>query len=74
MRLLADNSIDVAVQGTLYERTSEDNDDLDGTGGTTFQVGIDQTRAATLRVTNTDEDDDDEGLLTISVKNIRNDN
>ncbi|WP_406694603.1 carboxypeptidase-like regulatory domain-containing protein [Singulisphaera sp. Ch08] len=74
VRLLVNNAIDVQVQGTLYEGTSEDTDDLDGTGGTTFQVGVGQTAGATLTITNTDEDDDDAGVLSISVKNVRNDN
>jgi hypothetical protein len=68
------NTIDVQVQGTLYEGTSEDTDDLDGTGGTTFQAAIGQTTGATLTITNTDEDDDDAGVLSISVKNVRNNN
>lgn len=74
VRLLVNNTIDVQVQGTLYEGTSEDTSDLDGTGGLTFQVGVGQTSGATLTITNTDEDDDDAGVLSISVKNVRNNN
>ncbi|MNO31711.1 hypothetical protein D3C76_216870 [compost metagenome] len=74
VRLLLNNTIDVQVQGTLYEGTSEDNNDLDGQGGLTFQVGVGSTTGATLTITNTDEDDDDAGILTISVKNVRNNN
>lgn len=60
--------------GRDYEGTSEDNDDLDGQGGLTFQIGVGQTSGATLTITNTDEDDDDAGVLTISLKNVRNTN
>lgn len=74
VRLLVNNTIDVAVQGTLYEGTSEDTDDLDGQGGLTFQVPIGQTTGATLHITNTDEDAGDEGVFSISVKNVRNNN
>jgi hypothetical protein len=74
VRLLVNNTIDVQVQGTLYEGTSEDTKDLDGQGGLTFQAGIGQTSGATLTITNTDEDDDDAGVLSISVKNVRNNN
>jgi len=74
VRLLVNNTIDVQVQGTLYEGTSEDTSDLDGQGGLTFQVGVGQTSGATLTITNTDEDDDDAGVLSISVKNVRNNN
>ncbi|SDG52959.1 hypothetical protein SAMN04488542_15411 [Fontibacillus panacisegetis] len=74
VRLLLNNTIDVQVQGTLYEGTSEDNNDLDGQGGLTFQVGVGNTTGATLTITNTDEEDDDAGILTISVKNVRNNN
>ena len=74
VRLLVNNAIDVQVQGTLFEGTSEDTDDLDGTGGLTFQVAMGGTGGSTLTITNTDEDDDDAGVLSISVKNVRNDN
>ncbi|MOA47068.1 hypothetical protein D3C78_1696660 [compost metagenome] len=74
VRLLLNNTIDVQVQGTLFEGTSEDNNDLDGQGGLSFQVGVGNTTGATLTITNTDEDDDDAGILTISVKNVRNNN
>ncbi|MFZ5762210.1 MAG: carboxypeptidase regulatory-like domain-containing protein [Thermodesulfobacteriota bacterium] len=74
VRLLVNNTIDVAVQGTLYEGTSEDTDDLDGTGGLTFQCGVGNTAGATLTITNTDEDCEDAGILSISVKNVRNSN
>jgi hypothetical protein len=37
VRLLIDNTIDVAVEGKLYEGTSEDTDDLDGQGGSHFK-------------------------------------
>lgn len=74
VRLLVNNTIDVQLQGTLYEGTSEDTDDLDGQGGVTFQTGVGQTAGATLTMTNTDEDDDDAGVLSISVKNVRNNN
>ena len=73
VRLLVNNTIDVQVQGTLYEGTSEDTSDLDGQGGLTFQAGVGQTSGATLTITNTDEDDD-AGVLSISVKNVRNNN
>ncbi len=72
VRLLVNNTIDVEVQGLLYEGTSEDTTDLDGTGSTTFQVGVGATAGATLTITNTQEDDADEGQLSISVKNVRN--
>ncbi|MCX5863614.1 MAG: carboxypeptidase-like regulatory domain-containing protein [Deltaproteobacteria bacterium] len=74
VRLLVNNTIDVAVQGTLYEGTSEDTDDLDGTGGLTFQSPVGNTAGATLTITNTDEGDPDAGVLSISVKNVRNNN
>jgi len=74
VRLLVNNTIDVQVQGTLYEGTSEDTSDLDGQGDLTFHAGVGQTSGATLTITNTDEDDDDAGVLTISVKNVRNNN
>jgi hypothetical protein len=74
VRLLVNNTIDVQVQGTLYEGTSESTDDVDGTGSLTFQAAMGQTSAATLTITNTDEDDDDAGTLSVSVKNVRNDN
>jgi hypothetical protein len=54
--------------------TSEDTDDLDGTGGLTCQVAMGGTGGSTLTITNTDEDDDDAGVLSISVKNVHNDN
>jgi len=72
VRLLVNNTVDVDVHGLLYEGTSEDTTDLDGTGSTTFQVPLEATRGATLTITNTQEDDDDEGQLAISVKNVRN--
>lgn len=72
VRLLVNNTIDVQLQGTLYEGTSEDTSDLDGQGGTTFLVGVDATAGATITITNTDEDADDAGVLSISVKNRRN--
>lgn len=72
VRLLVNNTIDVEVQGLLYEGTSEDTTDLDGTGSTTFQVGVGNTAGLTLTMTNTDEDAGDEGQLSISVKNVRN--
>ena len=75
VRLLVNNTIDVQVQGTLYEGTGEDTDDLDGTGGVTmFQAAVDQTAGTALTITNTDENDDDAGVLTMSVKNVRNNN
>lgn len=74
VRLLVNNTIDVAVQGTLYEGTSEDTNDLDGTGGLTFQCPVSNTAGATLTITNTDEDCPDAGVLSISVKNVRNNN
>lgn len=74
VRLLVNNIIDVAVQGTLYEGTDEKTKDLDGQGGLTFQVRVGQTAGATLTITNTDEGDDDAGVLNISVKNVRNNN
>jgi hypothetical protein len=72
VRLLLDNTIDVQLQGTLYEGTSEDTTDLDGQGGTTFLVGVGATTGATVTITNTDEDAGDAGVLSISVKNVRN--
>lgn len=74
VRLLLNNTMDVQVQGTLYEGTSEDTKDLDGQGDLSFQVGVGKTTGATLTITNTDEDDEDAGVLSISVKNVRNDN
>lgn len=73
-KLLVGNIIDVVVNGRLYEGTSEDTDDLDGQGSLAFQVPPGGTGGAVLRITNTDEDDDDEGRLSISVTNARNDN
>ncbi len=74
VRLLVNNTIDVDIQGTLYEGTSEDTRDLDGRGSITFQAGVGQTSGATLTITNTDEDAGDAGVLSISVKNVRNNN
>ncbi|KAF0815114.1 hypothetical protein IGB42_00191 [Andreprevotia sp. IGB-42] len=74
VRLLVNNSIDLQLQGVLFEGTSEDTNDLDGQGGLTFQTGVGQTSGATLTITNTDEDDGDAGVLSISVKNVRNSN
>ncbi len=74
VKLLVGNIIDVVVNGKLYEGTSEDTDDLDGQGSVAFQVPIGGTGGTVLRITNTDEDDDDEGRLSISVTNARNDN
>lgn len=74
VRLLVNNTIDVQVQGTLFEGTSEDTTDLDGQGGLTFQTAVGETKGATLTITNTDEDDPDAGVLSISVKNVRNSN
>jgi len=34
------------VQGTLFEGTSEDTDDLDGTGSLTFQTAVGATNGA----------------------------
>ena len=68
------NTIDVAVQGTLYEGTDENNKDLDGQGGLSFQTAVGQTTGATLTITNTDADDSDAGILSITVKNVRNNN
>lgn len=73
-KLLVGNIIDVVVNGRLYEGASEDTDDLDGQGSLAFQVPPGGTGGAVLRITNTDEDDDDEGRLSISVTNARNDN
>jgi len=70
-RLLVNNTIDVQIDGLLYEGTSEDTDDLDGLGTTTFQIPVYQTQAATLSITNTEEDDPDEGRLALSVRNER---
>jgi hypothetical protein len=72
-RLLVNNTIDVQIDGKLYEGTSEDTGDLDGLGSTNLQVPVNQTQAATLSITNTEEDDPDEGRLAISVRNIRSD-
>ena len=72
VRLLVNNTIDVAVKGLLYEGTDEETKDLDGQGDTTFLVEVDKTAGTTMSITNTDEDDPDEGKLTISVKNVRN--
>lgn len=74
VKLLVGNQIDVVVNGVMYEGTDEETDDLDGQGSTGFQVGIGETKGATLVIMNTQEDDDDEGKLSISVKNVRNDN
>jgi hypothetical protein len=74
VRLLVNNTIDCQLQGTLFEGTSEDTGDLDGTGSLTFQSAVGATAGATLTITNTDEDDDDAGVLSISVKNVRNNN
>lgn len=74
VRLLVNNTIDVQVQGTLFEGTHEDTDEFGGTGGLTFQAAVGATTGATLTITNTEEDDDDAGVLSISVKNVRNNN
>lgn len=74
MRLLINNVMSVEVLGKLYEETSEDNDDLDGEGQLEFKVDIEGTNGGTLTITNTAEDDDDAGVLAITVKNVRNDN
>lgn len=74
VRLLVNNTIDVAVQGTLFEGTSESTKDLDGTGSMTFQVPVGQTSGSTLTITNTDEEDGDAGVLSMTVKNVVNNN
>lgn len=75
VRLLVTNTIDVEVQGWLYEGGSENNTDLDGQGSLSFNVPLEQTGAAHLVITNTQEDDDDDrGELTVSVKNAQNTN
>lgn len=74
VRLLVTNTIDVEVQGVLYDGTSENNTDLDGQGSLSFHVPLGQTGAAHLVITNTQEDDDDRGELTVSVKNAHNTN
>lgn len=74
LRLVANNAIEVAVKGKLFEGTSEDTTDLDGQGAVTFQVPAGQTVGATLTIKNTAESDDDAGVLSISVKNVRNTN
>lgn len=72
--LLVDNSVQVTVEGLLYEGTTEGTDDLDGAGSVTFNVPLDQTASAKLVITNTDENDDDRAEFTITVKNARNSN
>jgi hypothetical protein len=72
-RLLVNNTVDVQIDGKLYEGTSENTGDLDGLGSTNLQVPINQTRAATLSITNTEENDPDEGRLAVSVRNVRSD-
>jgi hypothetical protein len=74
LRLVTNNAIEVAVKGKLFEGTSEDTTDLDGQGAVTFQVPAGQTVGATLTIKNTAEHDDDAGVLSISVKNVRNTN
>ncbi|SMC20168.1 hypothetical protein SAMN02745857_00844 [Andreprevotia lacus DSM 23236] len=74
VRLLVNNTIDTQVQGLLFEGTSEDTHDLDGQGSLSFQTGVNQTSGATLTITNTDEDAGDAGVLSLSVKNVRNTN
>ncbi len=73
-RLLLNNTIEVQLQAKLFDGTSENNQDLDGQDGLTFQVGDGQTIGTILSVTNTAERANDEGKLAISVKNIRNSN
>ncbi|NTW52549.1 MAG: carboxypeptidase regulatory-like domain-containing protein [Chlorobiaceae bacterium] len=74
VRLLVGNTIDVEVQGYLYEGTDESTDDLNGLGKVTFQSAASKTAGATLTITNTEEDASDAGVLSIAVKNVRNTN
>jgi hypothetical protein len=73
--LAIDNSIEVIIQGSLYEGTDEENDDLDGTGTLKVSVPKDETVKGKLTITNTDEDvSDDRGELTLTLKNAPNTN
>jgi hypothetical protein len=72
-RLLVNNDVDVEVQCRLYEGTSEDTDDLDGTSSMTFSVPRDQAVGNTLRTDNTDEGGD-WSTLAVTVKNAQNTN
>jgi hypothetical protein len=75
LKLLVGNVIDAQIDCKLYEGTTEGTDDLDGWGSLSFQVPMNETRAGTLRVWNTEEDEgEDQGILTVSVKNEQNNN
>ncbi len=67
----ADLSVTVACRVKLYEGTSEDTDDLDGEGGDITSVFKDQQNVAlNVRVSNTDEDDDDYVQLDSLISNF----
>lgn len=75
LKLLVGNVVDVQIDCKLYEGTSEGTDDLDGWASLSLQVPMDETRAGTLRVWNTEEDEgEDQGILTVSLKNEQNNN
>jgi hypothetical protein len=75
LKLLVGNVIDVQIDCKLYEGTDDTTDDLDGRGTLSFQVPMNQTGGGTLRVWNTDEgDEEDQGVLTVTVKNEQNNN
>lgn len=75
LKLLVGNVIDVQIDCKLFEGTTESTHDLDGQSSLSLQVPMNQTRAGTLRVWNTDEDEgEDQGILTVSVKNDQNNN
>lgn len=74
--LLQDFSILVNVKALLYEGTSESSDDLDGEASIKFTVPKGEAVGGQVAlVKNTDEDEPETyGKLTISVKNVRNNN
>ncbi|MBE7551550.1 MAG: hypothetical protein HS126_10805 [Anaerolineales bacterium] len=72
--LLWDGSIEVNVQGWLYEGTDEETEDLDGTSLITLIVPRSETIFGVCTVSNTAEDCGDIAQLSITVKNNKNTN
>jgi hypothetical protein len=70
--LQPDGSIQVLVDGRLYEGTSENTDDLDGSGYMQLSATKDSTAAGILRVNNTDENAPDYGQLAVAIRNKPN--
>ncbi|MDI9941508.1 hypothetical protein QM806_39890 [Rhodococcus sp. IEGM 1351] len=74
LKLLVGNVVDVQIDCKLYEGTDDSTDDLDGRGSLSFQVPMNETGGGTLSVLNTAENEGDRAVLTVSVKNERNNN